>query len=643
MNMDISQNTKRVGIWIRVSTEDQARGESPEHHEQRARYYAQSKNWKVVELYNLAGVSGKSVLEHPEAKRMIKDIQSGHISGLIFSKLARIARNTRELLDIADIFRASEAGLISLQEAIDTTTPAGRLFYTMIAAMAQWEREEISERVAASVPIRAQLGKPLGGAAPFGYRWEGKIMVVDPQEAPVRKLMFEIFLENKRKRTTARILNQRGYRTRSGAKFTDSAVERLLTDPIAKGLRRANYTKSTGDKKHWIPKPEDQWVYTKIEPIVSEELWEKCNAILSAQRESGKRIPRKPAFHLFAGLTFCHCGGKMYVPSGSKKYTCIKCRNKIPSEDLEAIYQEQLKDFLLSEDDLATYFHQADDTIKEKEQQLVVLKKEKTDLGREMDKLYALYMDEQISKEGFGRKHKPLEERFNQLENQLPKLQGEIDFLKIKNLSSEEILTETRDLHSRWSILSQEEQHQIVETITESITIHDDEVAVNLHYLPFFLNSVNDSNLATHAHSCVAKLLPVTKTAIRPRNPKYPKELVTLGDHLRSKRLDLGLEQQDVAQVIGVDTDSITNWELNRHPPAIRYYPKIFEFLGYCIIQYPKTEGEQLRLFRIHLGYSTEQLAEFLGVDPSTIQSWEANKRIPLRSSKEKMEKLWQA
>jgi site-specific DNA recombinase len=641
--MDKTQSTKRVGIWIRVSTEDQAKGESPEHHEQRARYYAQSKNWNVVELYNLAGVSGKSVLEHPEAKRMITDVQSGHISGLIFSKLARIARNTRELLDIADIFRASEAGLISLQESIDTTSPAGRLFYTMIAAMAQWEREEISERVAASVPIRAQLGKPLGGAAPFGYQWEGKIMTVNPNEAPIRKLMFELFLEHKRKKTVARLINQQGYRTRSGARFTDTTVDRMLTDSIAKGSRRANYTKSKGNKKDWTLKPEDQWVYTDIEPIVPEELWDKCNAILSARKESGKRIPRKPAIHLFAGLTFCHCGGKMYVPSNSPKYTCVKCRNKIPVNDLEAIYQEQLKDFLLSEEDLATYFHQADDMIREKEQLLEVLKKEKADLSREMDKLYSLYMDEQISKEGFGRKHKPLEERYEQLENQLPRLQGEIDFLKIKNLSSAEILAETRDLNSRWPILSRDEQLQIVETITESIVIHDDEVAVNLHYLPFFLDSVNDDNLATNPHCCVAKLPSIMKLACRPKNPKYPKELETLGDHLRAKRLDLGLEQQDIAKVLGVNKCSINNWELNRFQPAIRYYPRIDDFLGYCIIQYPKTEGERLRLFRIHRGWSTEELAKFLGVDMSSVQSWESEENRPTRGSKEKMEKLWQA
>ena len=92
---------KSVGIWIRVSTEDQARGESPEHHEHRARAYAQSRDWRVAEVYRLEGVSGKAVMEHPECKRMMRDVKRGHVTGLIFSNLARLARDTRGLLDFA--------------------------------------------------------------------------------------------------------------------------------------------------------------------------------------------------------------------------------------------------------------------------------------------------------------------------------------------------------------------------------------------------------------------------------------------------------------------------------------------------------------------------------------------------------------
>src|SRR5436853_7045164 len=96
---DNSVLNKPVGIWIRVSTEDQANGESPEHHEERARSYADSRGWQVKEVYDLAGQSGKAVMQHPEAKRMMKDVERGHVSGLGVSTLARPSRNRRELED----------------------------------------------------------------------------------------------------------------------------------------------------------------------------------------------------------------------------------------------------------------------------------------------------------------------------------------------------------------------------------------------------------------------------------------------------------------------------------------------------------------------------------------------------------------
>lgn len=125
-----NMNERSIGIWLRVSTEDQARGESPQHHEARARAYATAKGWTVATIYNLGGWSGKTVKDNPECRRMMHDIASGRISALVFSKLARFARNARELLEFRDYFRDQKADLVAIDSNIDTTTSSGRMFFT---------------------------------------------------------------------------------------------------------------------------------------------------------------------------------------------------------------------------------------------------------------------------------------------------------------------------------------------------------------------------------------------------------------------------------------------------------------------------------------------------------------------------------
>jgi site-specific DNA recombinase len=329
--------------------------------------------------------------------------------------------------------------------------------------------------------------------------------------------MFELFREHKRKKLVARLLNEQGYRTRNGGEFSDTTIDRLLRDPIAKGNRRANYTRSDDNKKAWELKPESEWVYSEVEPIVSEELWQECNFFLTNQREKLKRT--KPVVHLFSGITFCGCGQKMYVPSNMQKYTCNKCRNKIQLDDLEAVFQEQIKNFLISDDEIAHQLEQANETIKEKIELLVVLEKEAVKLGREIERLYDLYQSEMIDKHGFGLKYKLLAERRTQLDEQIPKLQAEIDILKISQLSQENAIEEARNLYERWPSLPFEEKRRIAEAIVEKIIVGDGEIDINLYYTPpptklarkennGTINSIysplNRDNLATQPHGFIA-------------------------------------------------------------------------------------------------------------------------------------------
>lgn len=156
------------------------------------------------------------------------------------------------------------------------------------------------------------------GPTSFGFKRENGKLVADPDEAPIRRRVFKLFLKHKRKKTVAEILNAEGHRTRAGSYFSSQTIERLLRDELAKGK------------------------IGMADALVSSDLWRACNAILDDQKASGG-VVRKPR-HIFAGLAHCSCGQKMYVPSGSDKYVCGTCRNKIPARDLEHIVATKLRD-----------------------------------------------------------------------------------------------------------------------------------------------------------------------------------------------------------------------------------------------------------------------------------------------------------
>ena len=119
----------------------------------------------------------------------------------------------------------------------------------------------------------------------------------------------------------------------------------------------------------------------------------------------------------------------------------------------------------------------------------------------------------------------------------------------------------------------------------------------------------------------------------KPKPSQYPKLLNTLGDHIRSRRLDLGLFQSTVAEQIGVDTMTIHNWEGNKSSPAIRYIPAIVGLLGYSPFPPARTLPGQLARVRKMLGMTQRNLAEALGVDPGTLQGWEAGQHEPVRKN----------
>jgi len=475
---------KNVGIWIRVSTEDQARGESPKIHEERAKHYAEAKGWNVVTIYNLAATSGKSVMQHSEAKRMIQDIRAGNITGLIFSKIARLARNTKQLLEFSDIFRTYNADLISIYENIDTSSPAGRLFYTIISAMAEWEREEIVSRVKAGMYIRAKLGKKLGGQAQFGYQWQGDELILNPEEAPIRKMMYELFLKEKRKKSVARILNEKGFRSRSSKPFHGATIKRWLRDPISKGLRRTNYSQESTVNQSMQLKPKEEWFFHECPAVVTEELWKQVNDLMDEQDKVRKPILNRKV-HIFTNYIFCHCGERMNVRSRLTHYKCVNpdCVNKIRRDDMEEAFKSRLTQFLSNKKELETYFKQSEKGLKNKEQELILLKKKSVEIKSQLQNLIELHSKGQIPTDAFGEYHKEPYEQSLQLEENIINLENEILSASLHKDSTSFIIKESKNIYTKWDSYPRDKKREIIETVVDSIIIGTDTIDINLKKL----------------------------------------------------------------------------------------------------------------------------------------------------------------
>lgn len=104
-----------------------------------------------------------------------------------------------------------------------------------------------------------------------------------------------------------------------------------------------------------------------------------------------------------------------------------------------------------------------------------------------------------------------------------------------------------------------------------------------------------------------------------------------IGDHLRKRRMDLGLFQKQVAETLGVTSSTIWLWEKGKAYPSVKYMPRIIRFLGYCPLPKPQSIADRLRVARSSVGMSQREFDRLLGVDPSSIQNWEAGTRQPLR------------
>lgn len=366
----------RIVIYSRVSTDEQAKeGYSLASQQERAmKFIASQDHWTLVDSYIDDGKSAKD-LHRPEMKRLIKDARLRKFDVVVFYKLDRLVRSVKDLHELLQLFDQYDVKIRSITEVFDTTSALGRFFLTLVAAMAQWERETISERVLLNMKQKAKEGERNGAKPPYGYKLvQSKLEIIEEEAAIVRE-MFRLYKKGNGLAYISKYLQtfklQKSTRT----------IGRMLDNPVYCGkVRWGNHS----DKVNTIIVESQQ-----IPAIISEETFLE----VKKQREKNSKEGKKATspYHFSGVLRCARCGsalsGQFKKQRGTKHYICISKKNSgncdLPMFTEKALTLEFMNK--LTVDDMEVFLNLIQPDFKEleinEENQLLVSSIEK-ELGR---------------------------------------------------------------------------------------------------------------------------------------------------------------------------------------------------------------------------------------------------------------------
>lgn len=351
-------------IYTRVSTTMQVEGYSLDGQKDRLRKYAEYQDYQIVAEYSDEGKSGKNVEGRPEFLRMLRDIESGEsgVSFVLVFKLSRFGRNAADVLTSLQRMQDYGVNLICVEDGIDSSKDAGKLMISVLSAVAEIERENILVQTMEGRRQKAREGKWNGGFAPYGYKLENGVLLIEPEEAEVVKLIFEKYITTPMgTQKIAYWLNEHGYKKiqRHNNKleaFTGSFVIGVLDNPVYCGKiaygRRHNERKPGKRNEYHIIKTDDYMIVDgRHEAIVSEETWRAAHV----QREgTNKKQPKTHSLeheHILSGILKCPvCGCGMYGNVNRKRkgdgtyyrdYFYYACKHRLHVDGKRCDYHHQ--------------------------------------------------------------------------------------------------------------------------------------------------------------------------------------------------------------------------------------------------------------------------------------------------------------
>ena len=482
----MDEKIKSAGIYIRVSTFDQAReGFSLREQEERLKEFCKFKRYNIYKVYQDAGISAKND-KRPAYQEMIEDVKKGNINVIVALKLDRLTRSVYDIEKLMKFVNDYECDIDCMADESNTTTSNGRMVMRIMTSVSQNEIEKCSERTKFGMAGAIKNGH-IPNRTGLGFKRENKKLVPDPLTKDIIVRIFDLYLEGKSHQAIANIYNKE--KVLGKTNWYDSTIQKILSNELYKG----DYVNGKRTKH-------PTYYENVIEPIVSKEKWGSCQY----QKLRNARHYERTATYLFTNKLKCSkcgnfLGGHATTKTNGKKYYYYKC-NTCKTYFNEIDIEKELKAFMLElakQDDLINNYYTP--FIKSKlEDKTEDYKKEIKDLDKQLDRIKTAYIKGVVKLEDFDKEIKHIEYQKSDLEKrqkgqkQYEDLSFTLnDLLIIQDIQEIEFYTNP-DVLNNWSNKSKEEKQKIIGKYIDNITIEKKNNKFEISNIEFRKNYLED-------------------------------------------------------------------------------------------------------------------------------------------------------
>ena len=458
------------GLYLRVSTEDQAReGFSLPEQKERLETFCKFKGYKIVDYYEDAGISAKTGNYRPEFERLKKDIKSKRINTIIALKLDRITRSIFDWEKLMTFLDENDAYIDCANDEVNTTNANGKMVSRLLMSVSQNEIERTSERTKIGLAGAIKQGH-LPSQAPLGYKHENKKLVIDYSTKDVVVRIFELYYNGNSYQTISNILNEEQVLGKTN--WRGSTITTILENEVYKG-----------DFVHGKRTKHPTYYENVVEPLVSKEMWEDCQA----QKKKNSRAYQRTLTYLFLQKIRCpKCNNLMGGKATKKKngnvyyyYYCNDCKLNLKENVIEEYFANFINEIVEYDNVVNQFFLPM---IKQKfDEPKELLEKELDKQKAKLDRIRKAYISGAFDLDEYNAEKKIVDEAISKIQIELnttniteelkftPQdilLKRDIDFINKVKLKDE-----YKERTKTWKDYTREEKSNLIMKYVDDITL----------------------------------------------------------------------------------------------------------------------------------------------------------------------------